>query len=594
MRRPALGLFVLVVLAACDAVGPVNQPPPAPPTEPVALVSLLSDDGDFKTLAGLASGRLPTSGVGTTVFAPDDEAFVRLSPESLAGLTRQAGVLERTLNRLVVTAEVDLDALHDGDLLPTREGTPLPVRIDDEGTVFVGEARVEGLVGSTPDGPVYRISRVPLDHLTVRERLAASPLLTRSLALFESAGVDLTQPGTYFVPLDASYDQAPGGLAAFTAAANAALVRKTLRATVVPDEALTEAELRARGSVETAQGTTLAVSTDDGFTVLGRSESRVLAADLRARGAVIHLIGPPPQGHLTLLERIDFSPSTASFAALVRRAGLEDELSGEGPFTVFAPTEAAFDSIGTSGRAVLTTEADLSSLLARFHVSPGEVPSSAFVNGTDLPTLAGQPIRVRPDPRTGAIRLSRASPGGLLDFPASNGRLHYVRSFLNPDLTAYDQLVLSAMSDFRAAVKVAGYQPLYESDQPLTVVGPISINPQFLRPGFECRALQLVEDHTGYGAAFYTPMAPGFETLSGRGNTRVLVQYSANRFTLESHVPTQIDVSVTEIGAAAVRYVNAPLANGGILHATEGRLRWYALPSPGGGVPSHAVNLPPC
>ena len=444
--RPVSGLLLVAALAlallACDAVGPVNEPPPEPPTEPAALATLLADNGNFETYAELvasASGAINT-GSGTTHLAPDDEAFSLLGPETLAGLRRQPATLSRLLARHLVTTRVDPATLADGDLLPTLEGTPIRVRIDDEGTVFLGEARLEGVVGQTPDGPVLRLSRVLRDHLTVAERLRASPLLSRSLAYFEAAGVDLSLPGTYFIPIDAAYNEAPGGAAAFASQPNSALVRKTLRALYVPGAPLTEAELRAQGSVETAQGTTLDVSVDGGVTRLSRGESRILVADLEARGAVIHLIGPPPQGHLTLQERIAFLPTLSSFASLLQQAGLAETLSGAGPYTVFAPIQAAFDSLGTRGQTTLLTDTGLARLLGRFHVSPTDVSSEALVAGASFPTLSDQTIEIRPDPRTGESRVSRAAPTSFLDLPASNGRLHLMQSLLNPDLVPYDQL----------------------------------------------------------------------------------------------------------------------------------------------------------
>lgn len=584
--RLALGTALLLTVAACDAVGPVNELPPEPPVEPAALTTLLRENGDFETYLSIAAnGSFNAGGGGTTILAPDDEAFALMSPETLAGLNRQPGTLARLLNRLVITTRVDLDALSDGDLLPTLEGTPIPVRVDDEGTIFFGEAQVEGLVGSTPDGPVLRISRVLRDHLTVRERLAASPLLSRSLSYFETAGIDLTQPGTYFIPINVGYEQAPGGVAAYTADANAALTRKTLRALVVPGEALTEANLRARGSVETVQGTDLAVSVDDGLTLLGQGEARILVADIPAGEARIHLIGQPLQGHLTLLERIDFLPQTASSAALVRRSGLAETLSGPGPYTVFAPTEEAFDSLGTRGRVAVLDEPDLNGLLARFHVSPGDVPASALVNGRDFPTLSDQTIRVRPDPVTGRLVIARSTPTARVDLPASNGRLHLMQSVLNPSLTPYDQLVLSGFGAFRAAVEIAGYRDLLESDQTLTIVGPATLSPQFLQPTFACRARELVEDHIATVPAQYTPMSEGFTTLSGR---RVTFESDPLGFVLNNVIPPPGGgTQLLPIGQSRARYVNAPLANGGVLHASAMRLRWY-------GNGTHAENLPAC
>lgn len=580
MRTSALAAALVVTLAACDAVGPVNEPPPPPPTDPAALVALLQADGDFDafaTVAGEAGLDAATASGTTTTLAPDDEAFSLMGPETLAGLRAQPAVLAKVARRHVLTVALDPSALADGDVLPTLEGTPLPVRVDDEGAVFVGGARLRGPVGRTASGPVYRLSRVVRDHLTVAERLGASPLLSRSAALFAAAGVDVGRPGTYFVPINVGYDRALGGYAAFTRAETRALLTKTMQALVVPGVRLSAAELRERGAVETAAGTTLAVAVRDGVTVLGRDESAVVVADVPAGQATVHLVDVPPQGHLTLLERVRFAPTLASFSTLLTNAGLTAELSGPGPYTVFSPTEASFDSLGARGRTAVLTEPSLRTLLGRFHVVPGDVPASGLTAGRDLATLSPQPVAVRPDPaRGGRLTVARAVPvTALLDVPAANGRIHVVLGLLNPTLRPYDQLALSGFGAFRAVVLATGYRGLLENGDPLTVAAPLQVNDQFFRPGFECRARQLVEDHVGRGAAQYTPRSVGFTALSGE-----LVRYaSAQRFELRQ--------GETQLGASDVLYANAALGDGGVLHGLQGRLRWYALNGP-------AQNLPPC
>ena len=584
MRHPALGLRVLGVvlaaaLAACDAVGPVNESAPPPPTEPTALVALLRADGDFETFAavaeetGLGTG---TASGPTTTLVPDDQAFALMSPESLGGLRSQPGVLAKLARRHVLAVPLDPAALSDGDVLPTLEGTPVTVRVDDEGTVFIGDAQLGRQVGTTPGGPVYRLARVLRDHLSVAERLGASPLLSRSAALFAGAGVDLSQPGTYLVPIDVGYDQALGGYGAFTRVETRPLIAKTLRALVVPGAPLSAAALRQRGTVETAQGSELAVEARDGLTVLG-DESRILVADIPAAGATIHLISVPPQGHLTLLERVRFAPSLSSFAELLEGSGVTSQLGGAGPFTVFAPTNAGFDSLGTRGRAAVLDEPPLRDLLARFHVVPGDVPSSELTAGRDVATLSDQSIPVRPDPvRDGLVVFARAAPAvTFLDVPAQNGRLHVTQSLLNPELRPFDQLALAGLGTFRAAVDATGYRGLLESGEALTVVAPLQVSEQFLRPGFECRARDLVEDHVGRGAAQYTPRSSGFTSLRGS-----FVAYSsANRFDLRQGDQT--------LGGSEVLYVNGVLGDGGVLHASQSRLRWYAPNGP-------AQNLPAC
>ena len=85
------------------------------------------------------------------------------------------------------------------------------------------------------------------------------------------------------------------------------------------------------------------------------------------------------------------------------------------------------------------------------------------------------------------------------------------------------------------------------------------------------------------GSTLYNPMSGGFTTLNGN---RVGFQ-GANAFTLGEVISGPIGPALRAIGGSGARYLNAPLANRGVLHASALRLRWY-------GSGSHAENIPPC
>ena len=583
-----LGLLLAGLLAACDAVGPVNEPPPAPPAAPTALVALLRADGDFETFATVVgeTGLEPGAIGPTTTLAPDDEAFDLMSPESLDGLRRQPGVLTKLARRHVVTAALDPAALSDGDALPTLEGTPLAVRVDDEGTVFVGGARLGRQVGTTPGGPVYRLTRVLRDHLSVAERLGASPLLSRSAALFAAAGVDLSRPGTYFVPVNVGYDQALGGYPAFARVESRALVTKTLRALVVPGEPLSADALRQRGTVTTAEGSPLAVAERDGLTVLGQAEARVLVADIPAGGATIHLIDVPPQGHLTLLERVQFVPTLSSFADLLTAAGVAPTLDGGGPFTVFATPNDAFAALGTNSQQALLGESALRDLVTRFQVSPQDIPAADLIAGRQFLTLSPQEIRIRPDEITGdPAGIARSSLGAFVDLPARNGRLHVVTGLLNPDVPIFDQLVLSGFGRFRELARRTGYEALLSSGTPVSVFAPRTLTNQALLPGFECRAQEIAGDHIASAPIRLTPQSGPFEAVGG--GRLVPAGPTPSVLELKRIIVSSIDVTVVPIGQASFEFLNLQLADGSILHGLDGRLRWYASGGP-------AQNLPGC
>ena len=131
--------------------------------------------------------------------------------------------------------------------------------------------------------------------------------------------------------------------------------------------------------VDTLNGTPVKVSVQDGAVFV--NESQVVAADVEASNGVIHVVDSvilPPQKNIaeTVIEAADMgedSEFTVLLAAVVE-ADLAEALSGEGPFTVFAPTDAAFmaamEALGVSAEDLLANP-DLASILL-YHVVGGE------------------------------------------------------------------------------------------------------------------------------------------------------------------------------------------------------------------------------
>ena len=574
--------------AGCDAVGPVNQPPPPASDAPASLATVLADAGAFGVFARVAAEvELPA---GATVLAPSDEAFALMSPESLDGL-RRAGIVGKLARRHVLSHPLDPAALADGDLLHTVEGSPLTVRVTDEGEVFLDGARLGRRLGVTEAGPVYALDQVLRSHLSVAERMAAAPLLSRSAALFADAGIDLSQPGTYFVPIDLGYDLAFGGYGAFARPENRSLVKKTLQALVLPGAPQSAAQLQARGTVPTAAGSPLRIAATDGLTVLGLDESRLLVADIPADGATMHLVGPPPQGHLTLLERIAFVPSLSSFSALLSQSGVRAALQGDGPFTVFATQNDAFDALGVQSREALATERPLGTLVAGFQVSPQDIPSQALVTPAAFSSLTDQQIRVRPNPLTDdPASIAGASLTDRVDLPAANGRIHVVGRLLNPDVSIYDQLVLSGFGLFRRVAQLAGHQELLSSGTPVTVIAPRRLSPQLVLPAFACRAREIAGDHIVPRAVNLSPLTNPFDTLSEDVFVSPAVGAQGGFLELNRRIVSAIDVTIVSIGGAETDFVNLTLSDGSILHGVDARMRYYSRTFPATRTPVP----PPC
>jgi uncharacterized surface protein with fasciclin (FAS1) repeats len=121
-----------------------------------------------------------------------------------------------------------------------------------------------------------------------------------------------------------------------------------------------------------------------------------------------------------------------TFVAAVQAAGLEETLRGEGPFTVFAPTDEAFAALPEGAVASLLEEENRDQLVAilTYHVVPGAILSSDIagqqlevetVNGASLSVDAGERVRVDD---AWVIQA---------DVEASNGVIHVINQVVLPE-----------------------------------------------------------------------------------------------------------------------------------------------------------------
>merc|ERR1712194_129421 len=167
------------------------------------------------------------------------------------------------------------------------------------------------------------------------------------------------------------------------------------------------------------------------------SDVRVTSTDVLATNGVIHVIDDvllPPKNVVDLAIS---DPDLSTLVAHLVDAGLDSVLSGDGPFTVFAPTNDAFERLGDPG----LTEEQLKNVLL-YHVVSGNVPSSALEKG-DVDTLF-----VKADiPQSVEIKLgwghayvkgdenAKAARVTAKDIVAANGVVHVIKEVLLPSLS---------------------------------------------------------------------------------------------------------------------------------------------------------------
>ncbi len=126
----------------------------------------------------------------------------------------------------------------------------------------------------------------------------------------------------------------------------------------------------------------------------------------------------------------DFS----TLVAAVKAAGLVDALKGEGPFTVFAPTNKAFAKLpkGTVESLLKPENKDKLVEILTYHVVPGKVMAAdvaGLASGTKVATLSGGEVTVK---KSGSNIFLNTSKIVATDIVASNGVIHVIDSVLLP------------------------------------------------------------------------------------------------------------------------------------------------------------------
>ena len=128
---------------------------------------------------------------------------------------------------------------------------------------------------------------------------------------------------------------------------------------------------------------------------------------------------------------IDTAVSAGSFntlATALQAAGLVDTLKGEGPYTVFAPTDAAFAKIPKADLdALLADKAKLSAVLT-YHVVPGKVMSKDVKAG-QVKTVEGSSLTVS---TMGGVKVDNANVTAV-DIVADNGVIHVIDTVVMPN-----------------------------------------------------------------------------------------------------------------------------------------------------------------
>ncbi|WP_461125451.1 fasciclin domain-containing protein [Spirosoma aerophilum] len=289
--------------------------------------------------------------------------------------------------------------------------------------------------------------------MTIGELVNTGSKFTLLKETLVRAGLDgaLAQPGTYtvFAPTDDAFKAFGYVDAAAIKAAPVELLKVVLQYHVLGTR-VAAADIPT--AVNTAQQTLAGlpvyvskVASGTGTaTAVSINGARVLQADGAASNGVVHAIDrvllPPVFGNIAAtIQGIPTLLPTASFKLLqaaVTKAGIGGALTGPGPLTVFAPTDAAFKAVGIDSLAIANTPVATLTAILTYHVLNSRTYSPTITNGASLSTLQGGTITAGVS--TTALTVTGKGNGGKAsaiigpDISATNGVVHIIDRLLLP------------------------------------------------------------------------------------------------------------------------------------------------------------------
>ena len=310
--------------------------------------------------------------------------------------------------------------------------------------------------------------------------LAAALTAAGLVDALKSAG-----PFTVFAPTDDAFAKLPAGtVETLLKPENKAKLASILLYHVVPGK------LMAADVTKLKQATTL-----DGpaitFKVTGDKVSvnnaNVTAADVAASNGVIHVIDSvilPPDMAAPTKDIVDTAVANGSFTTLVaavKAAGLVETLKGKGPFTVFAPTDAAFKALPAGTVESLLKPENKQKLvdILTFHVVGSALSPVDLYTKPEAATVEGENIKFTV--KDGAFYVNDAQVA-LAALPTTNGVIYVINAVILPQKAAAapaatKDIVDTAIADGRfktlaAALTAAGLVDTLKGAGPFTVFAP--------------------------------------------------------------------------------------------------------------------------
>jgi transforming growth factor-beta-induced protein len=398
-----------------------------------SLVEVAQEAGSFNTLLSLAEQLGLTTTLQFlgpfTAFAPTDDAF-----DNLFAVVDPAGLTEQQLGFIlfyhVLFGEVPSGALEPTQAVATAAEELIYITSDADGVKVNGTAQVIAADVEASNGVIHVIDTVLLPNAftpvtsLVQKNFDLSTLLAL-VAERPAVAEALSDPSgefTVFAPNNTAFADA--------LAANPGLtedqVTEILTYHVLVSQVLS-GDLDEVQTVETLSGEAIYVTVENGSVNINNSAT-VVDADFTGNNGAVHIIDgvllPNAFTPVTGIVAKNYNLSTL-LSLVAEREDILNLLSGDGEFTVFAPTNEAFDA-ALEAFPDLTAE-QITEILT-YHVVGAQVLSTDLADGQTAETLQGEDITVSIN---GGVQINNANVIGA-DLIGTNGVVHIIDAVILP------------------------------------------------------------------------------------------------------------------------------------------------------------------
>ncbi|XP_076994631.1 transforming growth factor-beta-induced protein ig-h3 isoform X2 [Tamandua tetradactyla] len=392
------------------------------------IQQIIEIEDTFETLrAAVAASGLNTllEGDGQyTLLAPTNEAFGKIPAKTLNRILGDPEALRDLLNNHILKSAMCAEAIMAGLSLETLEGTTLEVGCSGDMLTINGKAIISNKDILATNGVIHFIDELLIpDSAKTLFELAAESDVSTAIDLFRQAGLSSHLSGseklTLLAPLNSVFKDETPSINAQT---------KSLLMNHMIKDQLASKYLYHGQTLDTLGGKKLRVFVYRNSLCI--ENSCIAAHDKRGRYGTLFTMDrmlTPPMG--TVMDVLKGDNRFSMLVAAIQSAGLTETLNREGAYTVFAPTNEAFQAMPPEELDKLLGNAKELANILKYHIGEEILVSGGIGTLVRLKSLQGDKLEV--SSKNNEVNVNK-EPVAETDIMATNGVVYAITSVLQP------------------------------------------------------------------------------------------------------------------------------------------------------------------